>query len=116
MRIECEQPITHAARSSKLSVSESQYVNQTVGIDVVKIVPGSNVGALSPKERGKVRVLAVEVDDVGVEASLLQQIRASREVRDPRLCLLGPRLVAVEPLTERSEGEAGLFVEQGLMD
>src|SRR5689334_6275902 len=112
MRIEREHAVPHATWSRKLSVFESQHVNQGVRVDVIEVVPGRNIGALSLEERGKVGILTIEVDDVGVKASLLQQVRTSREIRNPRLCLFGPRFVAVEPLTERSEGESRLVVDQ----
>src|SRR5215469_12421206 len=116
MRIECQHAVPHTTRSSELSVFEREQVNQRVRIDVIEVVTGRNVRALSAEERGKVRILAIEVHNVSIKAPLLEQIGTSRQVRNPRLGLFCPGLVAVEPLTEGSEGESGLFVEQGLMN
>src|SRR5215469_17423820 len=116
MRIECQHAVPHTTRSSELSVLEREQVNQRVRIDVIEVVTGRNVRALSAEERGKVRILAIEVHNVSIKAPLLEQIGTSRQVRNPRLGLFCPGLVAVEPLTEGSEGESGLFVEQGLMN
>src|SRR5689334_9417060 len=111
MRIEGEHAVPHATWSRKLSIFKSQHVNQSVCVDVIEVVAARNIGTLSLEERGKVEILTIEVDDVGVKASLLQQVRTSREIRNPRLCLFGPGFVTVEPLTEGSEGESRLLVD-----
>ena len=89
---------------------DAELVDQRVGIDVVEAVAGRNIGRAVLEDRREVRVFAVEVEQVGAEVALLQQIAGAREVVDPRAGLLGPGLVAVEPLAERPERHARGFV------
>src|SRR5205814_8377724 len=58
---------------------------------------------------------AVEINDVGNEMSLLQQIRAARKIRPPGLCLFRPGFITCEPLTEWTERESGFAIEKRLM-
>ena len=78
-------------------------MNKSVRIDVVEIVTLRNIGEMTAKDRGDVGVFTVKVSYVRHKLSLLQQVGAAREIRDPRLSLLGPRCVAIEPLPERTE-------------
>src|SRR5437773_10874826 len=48
--------------------------------------------------------------------ALLQQVATASQVSNARHSLLSPSLVTGEPLSERSEGEARLLIEQRLMD
>ena len=74
-------------------------------------------GALVLKDRGKVRVFAVEVDEVGAEMALLQKVAGAGEIVDPCARLFRPGLVAVEPLSEGPQRQAGRLagIDQRLM-
>src|SRR5579884_3079882 len=113
--VEPQHTITHAAWRRQPAVAYVQLMNQRVGVDIVESVSRRNVGGLVRKDRGEVRVLAVEVNNVRAKMPLLQEIAAPGEIIDPRPGLVGPRLIAIEPLAERSERESRLFINQRLV-
>ena len=71
MRVERKHAIAHAAGSGELPVFEREEVNQNIGVDVIEVVAVGNVGTLLAKQSRDVGVFAVEISDIGVEASLL---------------------------------------------
>ena len=113
--IEREQAVAHAGARGDGAVFDAEGVNQGVGVEVIEVVTGGHVGRFAVEERGEIGVLTVEVEQVGGEAALLEQVRGcgrGSRSRERRLC---PGFVAVEPLAERAEGEAGRLANQRLV-
>ena len=71
--IESQYAIAHAARSHQFAVLHRQLMNQGVGVYVIEVVANGHVWRLAAKDRGEIRILAVEVEDVCHEMSLLQE-------------------------------------------
>src|SRR5437016_10268286 len=112
MRIQREHAIGRAARSGELAVVECEGVDECVGVDVVEIITRGNLRGTLREQSREVGVFAVEIDNVRIEASLLQEIGVTSQIGDPRVSLLGPGLVTGEPLSIGAEGETGLSVQQ----
>ena len=113
--VEGEKAVAHAAGCRELAVFDLEHVYEAVGVDVVEAVARRHVGGAVAEERRQVRVLAVEVDQVGCEAALLEEEARPRQVADPGARLLRPGVVAVKPLPEGPEGQAGRLADQGLV-
>src|SRR5690349_20218618 len=111
VRIETKHSILHSALSYKPTIGGAQFMNQCVCIDVIKSVAGRNAGRRTIKNSRDVRVLSVKVDYVGGKMALLEHVTGPRQVIDPRSGLLCPSVIAVEPLTKRSECQAGSFID-----
>ena len=115
VRIERQHAIVHSALGRDAAVRGTQFVYQGVGVHVVEAVARRHIGSLVVKDRGQVRVLAVEVQDVGSEVALLQQIGAARQVVHPRPGLLRPGFIAGEPLPEGAKAQSRSLADQRLM-
>ena len=93
---------------------------QCVRIHEIVRIAGRNVRQLVPEQPGDAVILPVIIEDIGLEAALLQQIGAAGQVIHPRAGLLRPGIVAVEPLTVSDEVQARLVpvvrLMGGLMD
>ena len=107
--------VLHAALGDNLAVGYAEFVNQCVGIDVVKAVTGRDLRSLMLEYGCKIGVFPVEVQKISCEVSLLEHVACAREIVDPGTCLLGPSLIAIEPLSERSERQTGSFSDQRLV-
>jgi len=70
--------------SSDAPVGHAQFVNQAVGVDVVETIPCGDIRRLIREDRGEIRILAIEVDQIRAEVTLLQQIAGARKVVNPR--------------------------------
>ena len=113
--IEPQHAIAHAARRRDPPVRHAQLVNQRIGVDVIEAIARRHIRRLIRKDRGQVRILAVEINQVRAEVPLLQQEAAARQVVDPRPCLFRPGLVAVEPLAEGSQRQSRRLAHQRLV-
>src|ERR1039458_3050836 len=113
--IESEQAVTHAPRRSDAPVGDTQFMDQSVGVDVVEAITCRNIGRLVDENRSEVGVFAVEVDQVRTEMTLLQQEAGACKIVDPWTGLFRPCFVAIKPLPARSERHSWRLVDQRLM-
>ena len=90
-------------------------VEQCLLVEVVEIVGVRDVGMLEGKETGHHVILAIIIEDVSHVATLLQKVAGTCQIVGPGLGLFGPRLVAVEPLSEDHQAKSGLEVIDGLV-
>ncbi len=73
---------------------------QCMQIREIKGVAFRNRRKMLGVQRGDVGVLTIEVEHIGREVALLQQVTAAGEVAHPGAGLLCPGFIAREPLTE----------------
>src|SRR5580704_16446295 len=113
--IESQYAIAHAARGDQFPVLDRQLMNQGVGVYVIEVVADGYLWRLAAEDCGEIRILAVEVQDVCYEMSLLQEKGTARQIGDPWLRLFGPHLVAGKPLSKGAKGEARSLVDERLV-
>src|SRR5947207_10613383 len=101
--IEHEQFVLHSAPGRDLTVRRTEFVNERIGIDVIKRVAGGNVGRFFIKDRSDIGIFPIKIQNVSREASLLKHVARSSQIVDPRTRLFRPGLIAVEPLSEGAE-------------
>ena len=115
IRIERQHLILHSTLCNDLTIRNVQFVNQRVCVNVVKCIPGWNVGRFLLEDSGEVRVFSVEVQQIGAKTALLQHVTCPSKIVDPRASLLRPGVIAVEPLPKRSKRQPRCFANQRLM-
>ena len=110
-----QHPVSGAALARERAVLHDDLVQKAVGIEVVELVAVRQRRLPAAEQGGDVGVLTVVDENVGDIMSGLKHVAAAGHVVDPYSGLLGPGVVAVEPLPYHAHAQTGHECVAGLV-
>jgi len=105
----------YATGSHNMPTFYLDVMQQSIRIKVVEIIALGDLWQRMGEESCNAVVFAVVVKNIGDILPLLEHIGAACKIVCPGLCLFGPGLVAVKPLSENQQSKARLLVVNGLV-
>ena len=116
MAVNHQHPVTRPGLGHDIPILDPESINEGIPIHEIIVPTRRDFRPFLAEPRRRIRVLPVQIGDVGNKSALAEHEAAPADIVNPWTGLGSPGVEPVEPLAIRTKAETGLEFFRGLMD